>query len=165
MDAAKRYNPLMVVLHWLTVVLLLGAGLLADDEGGGASPINIHMILGALLLVTLVVRLIVRLVTRRPTWADTGNPFLNKLGEFVHIGLYFFAFYILALGGVIAAQRNLVGYALGSGSVVRVRLGMLGALHQLGWIAILGLLCLHVGGAIYHQFFIKDNLLRRMWFA
>jgi cytochrome b561 len=162
MDTPKRYHPLMVVLHWLTVILILGAGFLS--EAGGSSPISIHMILGAFLLVTMVVRLIVRLTVKRPTWANTGNPFLNKLGEWVHIGLYFFAFYILALGGLIAAQRNLIGYALGSGTVERVSRD-LRTFHQLGWLAIMGLLLLHIGGAVYHQFIIKDNLLSRMWFG
>ena len=164
MNTPNRYNPVMVVLHWLTVLLILGAGLLSDSEGS-SSPINIHMILGSLLLLVLVVRLIVRFATKRPAWANTGNPFLNKLGEFVHIGLYFFAFYILTMGALIASQRNLVGYVLGTGTVSRGNLGLLGPLHELGWFAIVGLLLLHVGGAIYHQFIIKDNLLKRMWFA
>ena len=165
MNTPKRYHPIMVVLHWLTVILILGAGFLA--EGGGRSPINIHMILGALLLATLVIRLIVRYTVKRPAWANTGNQFLNKLGEWVHVGLYIFAFYILALGGVMASQRNLIGYALGNGSAKRLAAGLrfLGPLHQLGWLAIMGLLLLHIGGALYHQFFIKDNLLNRMWFG
>ena len=148
MNVTKRYNPIMVVLHWLTVILLLGAGLLSDSEGGGSSPIDIHMILGALLLITLLIRLIVRFATKRPEWANTGNQFLNKLGEWVHIGLYFFAFLILVGGGLIASQRNLVGYMLGSGSLTRGRLGALGGLHELGWSAIVALLFLHVGGAL-----------------
>jgi cytochrome b561 len=165
MDTPKRYHPLMVVLHWLTVILILGAGTLSGT--GGSSPISVHMILGSLLLVTMVTRLIVRFTVRRPAWANTGNPFLNKLGELVHIGLYAAAFYILALGGVIALQTNLLGYALGTGSVVRASEGVhrLHTFHQLGWMAVLGLLLLHIGGAVYHQFLLKDNLLGRMWFG
>ena len=163
MNTPNRYNSIAVVLHWLTVILILGAGLLS--EGGGRSPINAHMILGSLLLVTMIVRLIIRLVSQRPARASTGNEFLDKLGEWVHIGLYVFAFYILTLGALIASQRNLIGYVLGTGSATRLKYGFLGSLHQLGWIAILGLLLLHIGGALYHQFIIKDNLLKRMWFA
>ena len=164
MNTSKRYHPIMVVLHWLTVILLLGAGLLSEDEGGGRSPVNVHMILGALLLVTLIIRLIVRFTVKRPGWANTGNQFLNQLGELVHYGLYLFAFYSLALGGLIAVQRNLFGYVLGSGAVTRAS-GFIVPLHHLGWIAVMGLLVLHVGGALYHQFIIKDNLLNRMWFG
>jgi len=148
MNVTKRYNPIMVVLHWLTVILLLGAGLLSDSEGGGSSPIDIHMILGALLVVTLLIRLIVRFATKRPEWANTGNQFLL----------------ILIGGGVIASQRNLLGYMLGSGSLTQGRLGVLGGLHALGWSAVIVLLFLHVGGALYHQFILKDNLFARMWF-
>ena len=77
MDTPKRYHPLSVILHWLTVILILGAGFLSES---GSSLINIHMILGSLLLVTLIVRLIVRFTVKRPAWANTGSQFLNKLG-------------------------------------------------------------------------------------
>jgi cytochrome b561 len=162
MDTPKRYHPLMVILHWLTVILILGAGILAGE--GGPSPIRPHMILGSLLLLTMIIRLIVRFTVKRPAWANTGNQFLNKLGELVHIGLYFFAFYILTLGGLIASQRNLFGYVFGADPVERVNM-TLRMFHQLGWFAIIGLLLLHVGGTVYHQFIIKDNLLGRMWFG
>lgn len=165
MNSLKRYNPFMVILHWLTVIFMLGAGLLAED--GGRSPINLHMILGSLLLVTILVRVIVRFTSERPPRASTGNKWLDMLAEWVHIGLYFFAFYILAFGAVIASKRNLIGYVLGNGSVSRLQGAdnFMGGLHHLGFIAVMGLLLLHVGGALYHQFIIKDNLLSRMWFG
>jgi len=165
MNTTKRYHPIMVVLHWLTVVLILGSGFLADSEGGGSSPIDIHMILGALLLVTLILRLIVRFATKRPEWANTGSQFLNKLGELVHVGLYFFAFSILVFGGLIASKRNLFSYVLGTGPIALVRYGIAGELHQLAWLAFVALFFLHIGGAVYHQFIIKDNLFARMWFG
>lgn len=166
MNTPNRYNPAMVALHWLTVLLILSAGLLADNEGGGSSPIDIHMILGGLLLLVMVARLILRLTTRRPAWASTGNEFLNKIGELVHVGLYFFAFLILGFGGLIAVQRNLFAYVLGTGPASYGEVGFFyGALHQLGWLGVISLLVLHIGAAFYHQFIIKDNLLKRMWFA
>jgi cytochrome b561 len=165
MKMPDRYNSAVVVLHWLTVPILLGAGLLSEDEGGGSSPIDIHMILGAVLLVMMVIRLILRFAVRRPLWASTGNQTLDKLGELVHIGLYFFTFLILVFGAAIAVQRNLIGYVMGAGSVVHGRLGFLGAIHHFGWIVLIILLTLHIGAALYHQFIIKDNLLKRMWFG
>jgi len=162
MDTPKRYHPLMVVLHWLTLILILGAGFLS--ESGGSSPINIHMILGSLLLITLLTRLMARFRLKRPAAANAGNPFLNKLGAWVHIGLYAAAFYILTIGGLIASQRNLLGYLINADAVQRVSRD-LRTLHEIGWLAVMGLLFLHVGGAVYHQFVIKDNLLSRMWFG
>jgi len=161
MNTPKRYNPLAITLHWLTVILMLGAGFLAEDEGG-RSPINIHMILGSLLLIVLVLRLIVRFTNKRPAWADTGNKLLNQIGELVHYGLYLVAFFILSMGSWIAYNRNLFAYVLGTGSVGG-RVGFLGAIHHLGWIMASGLIPLHVGAALYHQFILRDKLLARMW--
>ena len=163
MNTPKRYNPFLVTLHWLTVILLLGAGFLAEDHGG--SPINTHMILGALLLVVMLVRVIVRFTTKRPVWADTGNQLLNKLGELVHLGLYLAAFFILGMGALIAYNRNLFAYVMDSSATVVRRVGFIGEIHQLGWIMVMGLLLLHVGAALYHQFIIKDNLMARMWYG
>ena len=41
----------------------------------------------------------------------------------------------------------------------------LGAFHGLSWTLLLLLTLLHVGAALYHQFFVRDNLLGRMWFG
>jgi len=163
MNIPKRYNPLLVTLHWLTVILMFGAGFLSEDEGG-RSPINIHMILGALLLFVLLVRVVVRFTTKRPTWADTGNQLLNSIGELVHYGLYLAAFFILGMGALIAHNRNLFAYVMGTGTAGG-RVGALGAIHHLGWILAIGLILLHVGAALYHQFYIKDNLFGRMWYG
>lgn len=162
MQTPKRYNPILVTLHWLTVILMLGAGFLAEDEGN--SPINSHMILGAVLLLVLALRIIVRFTTRQPAWANTGHPLLNQLGALVHLGLYLGMVFILGFGAVIAYKRNLVAYVLGTGSALE-RVGLVGRIHQLGWIMALGLILLHVGAAFYHQLILKDNLLARMWYG
>ncbi|MFN8411469.1 MAG: cytochrome b/b6 domain-containing protein [Anaerolineales bacterium] len=163
MNTPKRYNPILVTLHWLTVIFMLGAGFLSDSEGN-RSPINIHMYLGAGLLVIMIARVIVRLTTKRPEWADTGNSLVNKLGELVHWALYLIVFFILGLGGLIAYNRNLFAVAMGTGSVAG-RAGFFGAIHHLGWFLAILLILGHVGAALYHQFIVKDNLLARMWYG
>lgn len=162
MNTPKRYHPALVTLHWLTVIFLLGAGFLSEEVG--RSPISIHMVLGVGLLAIMLLRVIVRFTTPRPAWANTGNELLNKLGEWVHLGLYLIVFFILGLGGLIAYNRNLFAVALGTGTVSG-RAGLIGDIHHLGWLAAFMLVALHVGAALYHQFILKDNLLARMWFG
>jgi cytochrome b561 len=41
----------------------------------------------------------------------------------------------------------------------------LSVFHGLSWTLLLLLILLHIGAALYHQFFRKDNLLSRMWFG
>lgn len=122
------------------------------------------MILGASLLLVMIVRVIVRLATKRPTWAETGSRFLNKLGELVHLGLYLGVFFILGVGALIAYNRNLFAYLMDASASVS-KAGFIGNIHHLGWILVMGLILLHVGAAFYHQFIIKDNLLARMWYG
>jgi len=159
----KRYHPLLVTLHWLTLILLFAANAFSEGEGR-RSTIDIHMILGVVLLVVIVTRLIVRLTTKRPAWADTGNKYLNMLGEFVHWAMYLVIFLILGMGGYMAFSRNLIGSLLGSGAVLRAP-RIISAVHHLSWFLIVLLLFAHIAGALYHQFIIKDNLLSRMWFG
>lgn len=163
MNTPKRYHPLLVSLHWLTVIFMLGAGFLAEDEGG-RSPINIHMILGAILLVLMLTRLVVRFTTKHPARLDSGNAFFNLIADLTHLGLYLLAFFILGLGALIAFNRNLIAYVFDH-SVHLTRVGGITIIHHLGWILILGLLLLHVGAAFYHQFILKDNIFSRMWYG
>jgi cytochrome b561 len=162
MNTPRRYHPFLVTMHWLTVLLMFGAGFLAEDSSN--PPINTHMILGALLLTVLVIRVIVRLTTNSPAMAETGNPFFNRLGGLVHLGLYLSMVFILGMGALIAFRRNLIGYVLSSGTVSRGA-GMFGSVHQAGWFIALGLIAVHVGAALYHQFILKDNLIARMWYG
>ena len=163
MNTPKRYNPLLVTLHWLTVILLFGAGMLS--ESGRRSPVNIHMILGATLLLVMLVRVVARFTTKHPAWADTGNKFLNQLGGLVHLGLYLVVFYILGMGALIANNRGLFAYVMGTSTTVSRSAGIFGGLHQLGWALVLLLVFAHVAAALYHQFILKDNLLARMWYG
>ena len=162
MNIPKRYSPILVTLHWLTVILMLGAGFLSEDEGD--SPISIHMILGALLLIILLVRLAVRFSTSRPAPVDAGNPFFNKIGELTHLGLYLIAFFILGLGGVIAYSRNLFAYLLNPAANI-LEGGFITKIHHLGWLLALALIALHVGAALYHQVILKDRIFSRMWYG
>ncbi|GAB4498133.1 MAG: cytochrome b [Anaerolineales bacterium] len=162
MNTPKRYHPILVTLHWLTVIFILGAGLLSEE--GGDSPINLHMIFGAILLVVMTARLITRFSTKRPAPLDAGNPFFNKIGQLTHPGLYAAAFGILGLGGAIAVKRNLFGYLVDSSAQIS-RAGFIGDLHHLLYLMTMALIFLHIGAAFYHQFILKDNIFSRMWYG
>ena len=174
---AKRYHPALVSLHWLVAILIFTTLLFAGEEGeggmsfsiGGLPPIGIHMILGVTTLVLLTIRLFVRWLTKRPNWASTGTPFLDVIGKLTHFGLYFFTYSITITGIIMASQRGLFTRVFGIGTAAArgfSRHGFsLGAFHGLSWALLFALILLHVGAALYHQFFKKDHLLGRMWFG
>ena len=173
----KRYHPIVVSLHWLVALLIFATVLFAGEEGEGGMaltfgsfpPIGIHMILGISTLALLTIRLLMRWFTKRPDWASTGNMLLDLVGKLTHLGLYLFTFSITITGIVMAAQRGLFARVLGIGTAAARGFGgqgfHLNAIHGLSWALLLPLILLHVGAALYHQFFKRDNLLSRMWYG
>jgi len=183
----KRYNPVLVTLHWIIAILIFGTAFLAmgggegGREGGGAATLGgipilgVHMILGITVLVLLMIRLIVRWRTQHPEWATTGNRFLDKVGELTHWALYFFTFCMTVTGIFLATRGNRLARTFGLASVTpqgqfqpgqfRQRGFSIGMFHGATWFFLLLLVLLHVGAALYHQFILKDNLLGRMWYG
>jgi cytochrome b561 len=160
----------------------------------GIPVLGVHMILGITVLVLLLIRLIIRWRTQRPEWATTGSDFIDKIGELTHWALYLFTFAITITGIVLALQSNRFTRVFNPSAAPRPQFTpgqsqpgqlpapgrssseegegrfsrggfFLGAFHGLSWIMLFLLVMLHVGAALYHQFFIKDDLLGRMWFG
>lgn len=171
----KRYNAVLVVLHWAVAILIFATVLFAGEGEGprraassGFPPIGIHMILGVSILVLLTIRLLVRLTTKHPDWASTGTPFLDMVGKLTHWGLYILTFGMTVTGIILASQRGELARVFGIGTASRTFVRgsfSLGMFHGLIWSLLLLLILLHMGAALYHQFFKKDNLLGRMWFG
>lgn len=67
--------------------------------------------------------------------------------------------------GQFPPPGNGEGFRSGGGFGRGNPLFILGNLHGLIWVVLFLLILLHVGATFYHQFFIRDNLLGRMWFG
>ncbi len=167
----KRYHPALVALHWTIAVLIFLNFLLAKiSQSGpdiaGIPMIDFHMSFGILILVLLILRFVVRMVARRPEWADSGNVYFNKIGEWTHWGLYLLVFAMTITGIMLASDTGyLADLSTTVGSTLEQFHFGLGRLHGAVWTLLLALIGLHVAAALYHQFYIKDNLLKRMWFG
>ena len=130
----RRYHPSLVVLHWTIAALVFITPLLASEgegEGqrqaatiGGIPTIGVHMILGITILVLLVARLFVRWRIRRPDWATTGNSFLDRIGQWTHVALYFFTFAVTVTGLIFALQTNRLAVVFGGGTPGQTRPGI-----------------------------------------
>jgi len=119
----RRYHPAQVTLHWLIAILVFVTPLLVvEGEGergslfaaaGGIPTIGFHMIFGIAVLALLVIRLITRWAIRRPEWATTGSALLDRIGQWTHIGLYFFTFAVTVTGLIFALQTNRLAVVFG----------------------------------------------------
>jgi len=171
-----RHHPALVVLHWLLAALLLLAlamGTFVLKEMPNAWPDKIgavrgHMVVGIGIGAVMFVRLLVRWRSHSPAAALTGSKVLDRLGKVAHIGLYLLVFAMAASGMAIALQAGLPEIVFGgNGAPLPESFAAYPARLVHGAVATLLLIQIgvHVAGAFYHQFVLKDRLLSRMAFG
>lgn len=167
-----RYHGALIALHWLLAALLLcmlavGSLMLKampNSVPEKISALQIHMSIGALILVLTIVRLVVRLKTAHPAAASSGNRLLDKLAPGMH-----WAFYLLVLGMVVSGIG--ISVLAGLPEIVFQGQGSLPADFNAlpprvahAWLARLLTVAigLHFAAALYHQGVRRDGLLARM---
>lgn len=172
----QRYHPLLVALHWLMALMILvalaaGGLVLANmpsDSPDKVQGLGGHMIFGMAIGVLLILRLVTRTRSTHPPHAETGNALLDRIGRWTHWG-----FYALIAGMVLTGLATAFGAGLfpivygGAADVLPPELATLPARMAHGVIAtiLVALIALHIVAALYHQIFLKDRLLGRMWFG
>jgi cytochrome b561 len=171
-----QIHPLPAVLrgfHWVTVVLLVIMFALAwtfDWIGPStisATLVDLHRSFGILLVVVVVMRLLWR-ATHRLDPLPGGTPsWEHLLASAVQAALYACLLAMPFLGWVASALSGDTISAFGLTlpdvfSMDEDRSDWLFELHgTLGWI-LLGLVGLHVAGALRHHFIKRDGVLNRM---
>lgn len=166
----RRYSSVAIALHWLLALMMvcqLALGFMMPKDESGFSAYQLHKSIGITILLLTLARLAWRVFQRPPAPIEGG--FGAILAKAVHWGFYA----VLILG-------PLTGWLVVSTAEVRVPTVLFGVVpwphlpvshamneaseevHEwLGWIAV-GLLALHVAGAVRHHFILRDRLLERM---
>ena len=150
-----RYAPRQIILHWAVVGLLLVQYLFNEPIGeafdqwmreGQASMsagVILHVLTGATILILVLWRIVLRRVSPAPPPAE-GLP--EKLATLVHAALYL-VLILLPLSGSMAWFAGVEAA---------------GETHEVLTSILLALAAIHVAGALYHQFVVKDDLMARM---
>jgi cytochrome b561 len=168
-----RYHPLLVALHWLLAVLIIGnlaAGKLvldglADGDPEKLTVLQLHMLGGLTILALLVVRLVTRFATAKPAPAHDSRP-LHWLAAANHAALYLAALAMTVTGLGMAQLAGLFPLLEGKPvtlpddwSAIAPHAG-----HELFSGVLIGLIVLHLAGALYHLV-KRDGTAGRMWFG
>ena len=178
LEPPKRYHPVAASLHWI-IALLIFTDLflaLAPEGPGGLIPktlfgqpiVSIHMLIGTLVLALLVIRFIMRITMKRPELATAGHPILDVIGVLTHYALYLFTFGMALSGLVMSLQRGYFAQLYGIGTIPQTfNRGSYTweIIHASSWSFLVGIMALHIGAALFHQFIRRDNLFARMWFG
>jgi cytochrome b561 len=175
MSEVSRYHPLLVALHWVLAFLIIAAlalGALVMVNIPNSDPMKLealrsHMAGGLVILVLMLVRLGVRVRTRKPAAASTGNPALDRLAWASHRLLYVAVLGMAGSGLFMALQAGLPAIVFAGDGVLPADFWVFPArtVHYLFSRLLMGLIALHVAGALYHALILRDGLLRRMLFG
>jgi cytochrome b561 len=171
---ATSYNNTAKALHWLIVVLLVAQFAVAwtmPDVHRDTKPIGLiawHLSIGALILLLMAVRLGWRAVSVVPPAPADLPLLLRLLSRVTHCLLYAILIVLPVLGWINANARGWTVWFLGviplpalvsAGSSWG---GEMGDVHMIVAWVLLGVAGLHVLGALYHQFVLRDGLLSRI---
>ncbi|CAM3396720.1 cytochrome b [Halomonas lysinitropha] len=181
MDDPDRYAYPHRVLHWLVALVLLfslASGLtlgFLGFEGAverlGDSWTNLlytaHKTFGVLILGLMIARVITRLLFVVPLHEPPLHPFQRILSTSVHHLLYLALLAMPVLGWTATASGdfpvqflhwNLPGL-IGENEALSEQLFRWHG--RLGW-TILGLVLLHIAGALFHWLIKRDGVMKRM---
>ncbi len=174
-NSKTNYGIVGKSLHWVMALLIIGAWiagytvmeLMPETSPNRGWLIELHKSVGMLILMLVVVRISWRIYDGIPL-ISTRNKVLVTAAKTVHYLLYvnivvqcisgwamssaagyFPSFFgLFTFPGLIAQNHNIVPELVG--------------VHNASAMVLLTLVILHVGGALFHHFVLKDNTLRKM---
>lgn len=172
-STTDHYGSVAVTIHWLSVLLivaLMGTGLRAEDmvdSVAKAAVLRIHVPLGiAVLLLTLARIAWWWFAGRKPVPVAGMAKWQAYSARVVHV-----LFYVVILGMTASG----IGMLVTSGAGAMLFAGAEGQLpdfwdfkprvpHGIGARIMIALFVFHGAAALYHQFVLRDGLLKRMWY-
>lgn len=172
--SSSRYTAVAIALHWAMAALLMFMIWLGWNMEENEARFQLHKSIGITILFLALARLAWRFVNPPPPLPE-GMPRLEKTASHaVHI-----AFYVLMIGiplggwlmvSVSPFQVSTVLYGVLSWPHLPFTEGLRGErlygivefFHSKGAWVIIGLLALHVAGAVKHEIGAEDGVLKRM---
>ena len=167
--AIMRYSVAQVSYHWITFALILvmaGTGMAYSYDWADGDIMIVHQIAGQFLIVVLVLRLATRLTRRTPAAPTDHAAWEHALANLVQFALYAVLIAYVA-SGYISASGETDNVLIAPVSLTFARSDTGEAILELHYIlkwVLLGLLSLHVAGALKHVVVDKDETMAAMSF-
>ncbi|OPH35335.1 cytochrome b [Moraxella lacunata] len=153
------------IFHWVGALLIIVAFISINM---GDEYISLHKSIGASFFIWTVLRIINRFITKAPPHPPMPK-WQTAIAHLTHLGLYI-AMLAMPITGMLMSMyggRGVSVFGLFSlPSVVGIDRQMAKVMNGLHtgavFYVLVFLVIAHVGGALYHQFVMKDNLISRM---
>lgn len=173
-NTAEQFGLVARTLHWLTLVLLIGAFTLAISMVNMPfSPRKLefyswHKWVGVTIFLVAVLRLAWRLANPVPLQPEGMPQWQRRLAGLSHALLYTILIVMPVTGWIMSSALNLPVVYLGLVPIpspfgVDRALGeAMKVVHLSLAVLLLVLVAIHVLAALYHHFALRDDVLRRM---
>lgn len=153
MKTTTGYSGLQIGLHWLIAILIVVAWFTGEGAGeamerveeGGVAGFVPHVAIGLAILALVIVRVLVRLGRGAPAAPGEPGSLATLASDWGHRFIYLLMI-VVPLGGLSTFFQ----------------LADVGELHELGANLLMLVVLGHALMALYHQYVLKDGLLRRM---
>lgn len=169
-----RYHPALITLHWLVLLLILGAYVTMEFRGifprGSMEREfmkSVHYSFGLTILLSVILRAVIRLRAGTPAIEPALEPMMKLTATGAHIALYAFMIVMPLLGwGILSAEgKDIAIFGLPVFPLVSTgedTAEFFEEAHEV--VATIGyvLIGLHAVAALYHHYLRGDNTLRRM---
>lgn len=180
--ASERYTSVAITLHWLIAIAIVGMILggwymsdLPDGAPGQYFLYQMHKSVGITILLLTVARIIWRVMNPPPPLPDDMNGLEKTGSHLVHLGFYGLMIVMPLTGWLyssVSVDLDVPTVLYGAiswpdvpfvaGLKTEAASGVVNFIHsKLAWVAI-GLLALHVAGALKHEFSAEEGVLKRM---
>ena len=175
---SSRYSGLAMLLHWVLGVAILGSfalGVYMHELPVSPTRLKLyswHKWAGVTILALSVLRLVWRLVRRPPPLPAAIDRAMPPWQRAAHHGthhLMYLLFFVVPLAGW--AYSSAAGFPVVWFGVLplpdfvpknEALAELIKPVHAVSAFALIGLVILHVGAALKHQFIDRDKLISRM---
>ncbi|MGX5172458.1 cytochrome b [Aliikangiella sp. IMCC44653] len=174
-NTSEKYGLIAKLLHWvvaLSVLAMFSVGIWMVELDYYSNWYKVapdyHKSSGILLAIILVVRVTWRLTSPKVLPLEQHTKLEKLAAHCVHLLLYVLLFAIFCTGYLISTEDNRAidvfnWFSVPSmGQLFDNQADIAGDIHR--WLAyiLIGLVVVHIGGALKHHFIDKDNTLKRM---
>jgi len=173
-NTSHSYGHFTKVIHWLMAFLLIGMFILAyimtnmEKSDFKYFLYDIHKATGLVLFAIFLIRL--GWFFHNPQPKFTASPWQQRAAKWNKINLYLFMFAMPVTGFLCSV---LSGYDVNFYNLFTIPAITSHPLldkithkaHEIVSYFLIAAFVLHVLGALHHHFFLKDNVLKRMWFG
>jgi cytochrome b561 len=168
-----RYGNTAIAFHWAVFVLVVivgTLGLLHDDWPRTTQSywINLHALLGLFLWAVLIARVGWRVTHAPPLLPNNADSLARRFSAPVHFALYGLLFVAPILGFVTFIYHGRIfdfGFFHVDFGIKKNRAVFAPTEDLHGYLAyaLFALAGLHAAPALWHQFYLRDGVLLRMW--